>query len=165
MFRDLRRSKQQLNDADCFEILEKGKQCVLAVQGDDGYPYTIPLNYAYYKENTIYFHSAKKGHKIDAINNNPKVSLCIIDKDDIIPQEYTTYFRSVVAFGKAQVVENDEEKLKGMKLLNAKYAPNQPREDELIAKEWEFLAIVKIDLEHISGKEAIELVKARNVME
>ena len=81
--------------------MNKSKSGVLAVVGDDGYPYAVPLNYIYLN-NKIYFHSAKEGHKVDAIAINNKVSFCVVAKDDVVPEELTTYFKSVIIFGKAK---------------------------------------------------------------
>ena len=66
MFREMRRKKQQLADEECRSILERGKTGVLAVNGDDGYPYAVPVNYVF-SNGKIYFHSALSGHKVDAI--------------------------------------------------------------------------------------------------
>ena len=108
MFREMRRNKQQLSCEECEEILRKSTAGVLAVSGDDGYPYAVPLSYVYC-DNKIYFHSAKSGHKIDGIKNNSKVSFCVIAKDEIIPEKFTTYFRSVIVFGKARILESMDE--------------------------------------------------------
>ena len=99
MFRKMRRHKQLLSKEECEKILYKATSGVLALEGDNNYPYTVPISYLY-EDNKIYFHSAKSGHKIDSIKKNQKVSFCVIDQDKIVPEEYTTYFRSVIVFGK-----------------------------------------------------------------
>ena len=85
MFREMRRKKQLLSEEACIAVLDRGTSGVLAVSGDDGYPYTVPLSYVYC-DGKIYFHSAKSGHKIDAIKNSSKVSFCVIDQDKIVPE-------------------------------------------------------------------------------
>lgn len=85
----MRRFKQQLPGEETERILHKGKYCVMAVSGDDDYPYAVPVNYVY-EGTAIYIHSAAQGHKIDALRRNPKCSLCIVDKDDVIPEEFTS---------------------------------------------------------------------------
>lgn len=71
MFRKMRRFKQQISNEECVEILKNEKRGVLSVIGDNGYPYGIPLNHYYdEKTNSIFFHGAKEGHKIDAIKKN-----------------------------------------------------------------------------------------------
>ena len=86
MFRKMRRFNQQISLSESIEILEKGKTGVLAVLGDNGYPYTIPLNYVY-SDNKIYFHCAKTGHKISALQNCDKVSFCVVDKDEVVAEK------------------------------------------------------------------------------
>ncbi|WP_077609571.1 pyridoxamine 5'-phosphate oxidase family protein [Clostridium sp. Marseille-P2415] len=162
MFREMRRKKQLLSKELSEDILNQGITGVLGVIGDEGYPYTVPLNYVY-EDGVIYFHCAKSGHKLDAIRKNNKVSFCVIEKEQIVPEKFTTYFRSVIAFGKAGEVEEDNEKWRVMRLLNDKYAPGRDEAgDEEIQREWNILCVIKIQVEHLTGKEAIELVKKRN---
>ena len=158
MFREMRRKKQLLSVIETIKILEKCTNGVLSCLGDDEYPYGVPLNYVYENEK-IYFHSAKAGHKIDAILKNPKVSFSIVEKDTIISEKYTSYFRSVIVFGKTRIV-NDDERTKAFKALVEKYSGDQPE----VKKEKEIMEcahayVIAIDIEKITGKEAIELVK------
>jgi len=160
MFRKMRRSKQLLSAEDTVAVMDRCTNGVLACLGDEGYPYAVPLSYVYFN-NKIYFHSAKTGHKIDAIMKNPRVSFAVIDEDTIISEEYTTYFRSVIAFGRARIVEGDEW-LEAFGALVEKYSGDQPSE----AKHKEIsgctqACIIAIDVEHITGKEAIEYVNAK----
>jgi hypothetical protein len=83
----------------------------------------------------------------------------VVDKDQIVSEEYTSYFRSVIAFGKARLVEG-EEWYEGFKELVEKYSGDQPEEAKIKEiKECTRSLIIAIDVEHITGKEAIELVK------
>ena len=161
MFRNMRRSKQVLSQEDSIAVLEKATSGVLAVSGDDDYPYAVPVSFVY-ADGKIFFHCAKSGHKLEAIARNSKVSFCVIDEDKIVPEEYTTYFRSVIAFGKARILEEEAEKRSAIEKLAAKYTPD----DEAgrlaeIDKEFKALCMVEIAIEHLSGKEAIEFVKAK----
>ena len=79
-----------------------GTSGVLALAGDNGYPYALPISYVY-SDGKIYFHSAKSGHKIDAVKRCEKASFCVIAEDNIIPEEYTTYYKSVIVFGKLKI--------------------------------------------------------------
>ena len=160
MFREMRRGKQLLPMEDTVKVMNRCTNGVLACLGDDDFPYAVPVSYVYYNEK-VYFHSAKAGHKIDAIIKNPKVSFSVIDEDTIISNEYTTYFRSVIAFGKARIVEG-EEWLNAFKALVEKYSGDQPEE----AKHKEISGctqayLIAIDIEHITGKEAIEYVNKK----
>lgn len=139
--------------------MQSSKYCMMAVSGDDDYPYAVPVNYAY-DGISIYIHSAAQGHKIDALKRNPKCSLCIVDKDDVIPEEFTSYFRSVIVFGKAHFVESTDEKIAALRLLGDKYSPGIDPEAE-IARFIKSVCIVRIDIDSVTGKEAIELMKAR----
>ena len=109
MFREMRRKRQQLDEEACAEILRTGSAGVLAVSGDAGYPYAVPLSYVY-ANGKLYFHCARAGHKIDAIRRSPKASFCVIGQDAVKPLKYTTYFRSVIAFGTVRILEDDGEK-------------------------------------------------------
>lgn len=161
MFREMRRNKQELSLEESIAVLKEGTSGVLAVAGDDGYPYAVPVSYVY-EDNKIYFHSAKDGHKMEAMAKNDKVSFCVINKDQIVPAEYTTYFRSVIAFGKARILEDTVEKRRALEKLALKYsAEYKDGIEEEINGSFEQVAMVEIEIEHLSGKEAIELVKMK----
>lgn len=162
----MRRFAQQLSDEECVEILERNTAGVLAVLGDGGYPYAVPLSYVYYNHN-IYFHCAKSGHKLDAVNKCDKVSFCVVDQDLVVPQEYTTYYRSVIAFGRASVIKNEDEIREAIERLAIKYAPNDSRENRSAAIEREYAAMnmVKMEVEHMTGKEAKELSKRKKAVQ
>lgn len=162
MFREMRRKKQMLSQEECIEILKNAASGVLALSGDEGYPYAVPISYVYDGERII-FHSAKSGHKLDAILRNPKASFCVIAKDDIVPEEYTTYFRSVIVFGTIRILEDEQEKLDGIEKLALKYAPEDTAENrrKAVEREWAPLCMLEMTPEHISGKQAIELVNAK----
>ena len=161
MFREMRRKKQVLSEAECIAVLDSETSGVLAVMGDEDYPYAVPLSFVYY-EGKIYFHCAKTGHKLDAMVKNSKVSFCVISQDDVKPEEYTTYFRSVIVFGRARILTEKEEKRRAIEILAAKYSPAQ---EEGRLKEIDALfgqvCMVEIKIEHMSGKEAIELVRMK----
>lgn len=162
MFREMRRNRQLLSDRENIEILERGTSGVLALSGDDEYPYAVPISYVY-DHSRIYFHSAKSGHKIDAIRKCSKASFCVIDRDEIVPEKYTTYFRSVIAFGKIRILEDEGEIREAIEKLAVRYYPgdsmaNRNRE---IAREWEPLCMFELSIEHMTGKESIEIAKKK----
>lgn len=161
MFREMRRKKQLLTKEETIEILKKGTSGVLALLGDDDYPYAVPLSYVYH-DGKLYFHGAKAGHKIDSIKNCNKASFCVIEEDNIVEAEYTTYFRSAVAFGKIKIMDDGDEKRKAIEVLAARYMPNDKKGRlEEIEKEYKILCMIELDIEHMTGKEAIELVRAK----
>lgn len=158
-FRKMRRFKQQLSYKDAETVLRRCTNGILAVYGDNDYPYAVPISYIY-SEGKIYMHSALAGHKLDGIRRNPKVSFCVVDKDQIVPEEFTTYFRSVIAFGKARIITDLEEMRIPHNLLCEKYCPNQTQ-DELEAefkKGATHMLYIEITIEHMSGKQARELI-------
>ncbi len=161
MFRKLRRFKQALRHEDCERLLRAATSGVLAVEGDDGYPYAVPLNY-YYEDGTLIFHTAQEGHKMDALARNPKASFCVIARDDIVPAEYTSYFESVIAFGRVRRVEEPEEKRMWFQKLAARYSPEQvegrAREVERMLQT---VCILALEIDHLAGKEAMELTQKR----
>ena len=160
MFREMRRKKQLLSKEETKAVMERGTSGVLSCSGDEGYPYAVPVNFVYFNDK-IYFHSSKSGHKIDAMTKNPKVCFTVIDEDTIVSQEYTSYFRSVIAFGKARIVEG-EEWLTSFQALVEKYSGDQPEErkhQEIASCTAAYL--IAIDVDHITGKEAIEYVRAK----
>lgn len=159
MFRDMRRFKQALTFEECQEVLKKNTSGVLAVLGDDDYPYAVPLSYVYLNGN-IYFHCAVTGHKIDAIVKHEKVSFCIIDQDQVIPEKYTTLFRSVVAFGKARIIKNKEEMLPLIEALAAHYSPLQVEgRAREIEQSISRIVVIELAVEHLTGKVSRELMK------
>ena len=161
MFREMRRKRQLLPVERSVGILERMTNGTLALHGDDGYPYAVPVSYVY-AEGKIYFHTAVKGHKVDAIQRNAKVSFCVVEQDDVKPAEFTTYFRSVIVFGKARILMDEGEKQLALRLLADKYSHGEVGMEAEIAKGFNHLLIVEITIEHITGKEAIELTKDRN---
>ena len=157
-FRPMRRMRQQLSKEVCDNILRNATSGTLALLGDGDYPYAVPLSFVYCGT-CIYFHSAKSGHKIDAIKREDKASFCVISKDEIHGDEFTTYFRSVIAFGRITIVSSPDEKLEGAKLLGRKYNPN---DEEGLSREIEkslaHMELLRFDIDHLTGKQAIELV-------
>ncbi|WP_409227162.1 pyridoxamine 5'-phosphate oxidase family protein [Gudongella sp. SC589] len=161
MFREMRRKNQLLSQEDVAAVFDRGTNGVLACHGDGDYPYAVPVSYVYYNDK-LYFHSAKSGHKVDAITKDPKVSFAVVDEDTIVSEEYTTYFRSVIAFGKARIVEGDEW-IEGFKALVDKYSGDLPEEANIKEiKGCKTSHIIAIDIDHMTGKEAIEFVREKN---
>lgn len=160
MFREMRRKKQELSKEETVSVLERGSNGVLAVLGDNDYPYAVPVSYAY-EDGIIYIHGANTGHKIAAITKHPKVSFCVVGQDNVVSKEFTTYFKSVIAFGRAHVLKEESKVRHALELLAQKYSPKESEEhlNKSIASSSQTLAIIAIEIEHITGKQAVELVK------
>ena len=163
-FREMRRKRQQLSEEESVGILQRATSGTLALLGDDDYPYAVPISYVYH-EGKLFFHSALAGHKIDAIRKCDKASFCVIERDDIQPEKYTTFFRSVIAFGRIHIIEDEMEKLETARMLGNRYHPN---DDEALQKEIENglsrMVAIRFDIEHLTGKEAIELMRQREMI-
>ena len=162
MFREMRRTKCKLDDETAEKILREGSYGVLSLTGDGGYNYAVPINYAV-SDNKIYFHSAITGHKIDAIKNNDKVSFCVVDRHDVISEEFTTHFTSAIVFGRIRLAANDEEKILGLNLLAEKYSPavDIEKRNKEISGKLNATAVMILEIEHLGGKAARELLRAK----
>lgn len=160
MFRTMRRNQQQLSQQECVDILTRRTSGVLALSGDDGYPYAVPMSYVW-QEGKLYFHSALAGHKVDAARRCSKASFCVIDQDEVIPERYTTEYKSVIVFGTLRELEG-EEFFAAIRQLAAKYSPAQVqgREQEIQQSLGRFL-MLELTAEHMTGKECIELTRRR----
>ena len=161
MFHEMRREKQALNPDQCAVVLRRGTSGVLALSDREDYPYALPISYVFDGEK-LYFHSAVTGHKLEVIRKNPKASFCVIDQDDIVPEKFTTYFRSVIAFGTIRILQEEEEKRLAIEKLAEKYSPKETVEsrEKEIRSEWPRLCMLEMTIDHLTGKEAIELVRA-----
>ncbi|MDO4890689.1 MAG: pyridoxamine 5'-phosphate oxidase family protein [Coriobacteriaceae bacterium] len=156
MFREMRRKRQELEDAEAQAVLAAATSGVLSLVGDDGYPYGVPLSHAYV-DGRLVFHGSMKGHKLDAMRANPKASYTVVQQDQVVPEEFTTYFRSVIAFGRMRVLEGDE-KLAALRQLSDRFWPGHPEEREAeIAPRLDHMVVFVMDIEHMTGKQAREL--------
>ena len=160
LFREMRRYKQQMTEDECREILDTETSGVLAVSGDDGYPYAVPMSFVC-NDNKIYFHCAKSGHKLDAVRRESKASFCVIHKDDVVPEEFTTYYKSVITFGRIRVIDDGEKMKAAAKLLGRKYFPlgTEERLNDEISGSVNNMLILELQIEHMTGKMAKELIK------
>ncbi|MDO4217126.1 MAG: pyridoxamine 5'-phosphate oxidase family protein [Bacteroidales bacterium] len=158
-FRPLRRHKQLLSNEETIAILQRGTHGVLAVAGDNGYPYAVPLSYVY-AHGTLYFHSATEGHKVEAMRREKRVSFCVVDSDDVKPAEYTTFFRSAIAFGKITLLESNDEKIEALRMLGNRYHPGHDADAmREVNKSLNHVLVIRMDIDYLTGKQAIELVK------
>lgn len=197
--RPMRRKRQELSYGEALGILRGATSGVLALQGDGGCPYAVPLSFAVEEGAPagegagaddgasaegapagpagasagclqgavqgclrVYFHCALEGYKLDCIARNDRASFCVVGGDEVVPAEFTTYFRSAVAFGRVRLVEGHDERVYALRLLADKYAPGL---DEGFAREVTTLLrqtrVLRLDVEALTGKEAVELVRAR----
>ena len=161
MCRAMRRTRQTPDEAERSEAVQRDTSGGLSLRGDDGYPGGVPLSHAYV-DGRLVFHGAKSGHKLDAMLANPKASYAVIAQDAVVPEEFTTHFRSVIAFGRMRILEGDE-KLAALRQLGDRFWPDHEAEREAeIAPRLDHMSVFVMEIDHLSGKQAKELVpKAR----
>ena len=153
MFREMTRIRQQLAESECIEILQNEKRGVLSVLGDDGYPYGVPINH-YYDEETgkLYFHGANFGHRVDAIKRDPKVSYCVFGQEYQKEGDWAKYVKSVIVFGKAELIEDQESIIKWSRLLCGKFPCTPEYVESEIEKDAVRTLCFAIEIENINGK-------------
>ena len=158
MFRELRRWKQGLSREKAMEILIRNTSGTLAIMGEDEYPYAVPLSYVCV-DDKLYFHSSKDGYKMEMIKKHEKASFCVIDQDEIVPEKFTTHYRSVIVFGKTRLLEDPTEMRRIAAALGMKYSADYkdkiPAEIDAYMKR---LAIIEMTIEHITAKESLGLM-------
>lgn len=152
MFYEMRRKDRELSPEKRNELLANGEYGILSSMGESGYAYGVPLNYAVY-DNCIYFHCfVKSGHKLDNFKYNNKVSFCVVGETKIIPDEFSTNFESVIAFGEISEVTG-EGKMEPLRALISKYSKGFETEGhKYIKTDIDKTGVYKIEIKHITGK-------------
>lgn len=157
MFREIRKKQNEISIDAAKELLRCSRRGVLAVNGDNGYPYAIPINYLYDEAaQKIVFHGAKAGHKVDSLKACDKVCFTVYGNEIIKEESWAPYLQSVVVFGRCHLVENHEEGIKLVKQFAAKYYPDQNSLNEAVEDSGMGVQMFEIEIEHISGKEVQE---------
>ncbi len=151
MFRKMRRQDRKTGNEEAAAILTAGEYGILSTVGDNGYAYGVPLSYAY-SNGSIYFHCASEGHKLDNIKHNNKVSFCVVGATEVLPESFSTKYESVIVFGKASEVYDDEKREALMAILK-KYSPGfMDKGIEYLKSDSCKTKIIKIEIEHMTGK-------------
>lgn len=153
MFRPMRRKKQQLSDKECTAILEEETRGVLSVLGENNYPYGVPMNFYYSKdENKVYFHGAGMGHKIDAIQKHDKVSFCVHNKGEKVEGKVGLDFKSVIVFGRIKLLNDIEKNIDICRKLSSKFNFDKEYIENEITNFAKFVTVLELTPEHITGK-------------
>jgi hypothetical protein len=151
MFREMRRKDREIKNDEAVEILKNSDYGILSTISQNGYPYGVPISYSYIN-GSIYFHCAAEGHKLDNIKNNDKVSFCAVGQNRTLPDKFSVKYESVIVFGRAIEVFDDEKNMALLEILN-KYSPDFTKQRlEYIKKSNEDTKVIRINVEHISGK-------------
>lgn len=157
MFRPLRRKSRAISDEEAKSLLAEGHRAVLAVNGDDGYPFALPVNYLYDEAaGRIYFHGAKSGHKVDALKRSDKVCFTVWGNEHHVEGEWAPYVQSTIAFGRCRLVDDPELTRARVRELALKYYPTVEEVDDTIAKEIAGVQLYEIEIEHLTGKQIKE---------
>ena len=153
MFREMRRAKQQISREECVRVLKEQPRGVLSMLGDDGYPYGIPLDHWYSEaDNTLYFHCAKTGHKIDAVTAYDKVSYCVMDEGYRKDGEWALNISSVVVVGRMSVVENEDKEREICTNLVRKFTDDEAYLQKELTNAFPRVQCLALRIEHMSGK-------------
>lgn len=157
MFREVRRKKNEISIEAAKQLLEAERRGVLAVNGDEGYPYAIPVNYLYCRqEEKIYFHGSRTGHKVDSILKNDKVCFTVFGNETVKEEQWAPYVQSAVVFGRCRLIRAQNAAVELVKNLARKYFPEEALVEEEAAAYGNAVQMFEIEIEHISGKEVHE---------
>lgn len=152
MFREMRRKDKALSEAETKDFLEKISFGTLAINSVEGFPYSVPISYAY-AHGKIYFHSANSGLKYESLNADDKVSFSVVGKDDVQPSEFTTLYRSVIVYGHCKELNSPEEINKALEAIVSKYSKGFEKEGKDYAHKYAGkFAVYAIEIEHMTGK-------------
>lgn len=153
MFRPMVRKKQQITEAECIEILKKEPRGVLSVLGDEGYPYGLPIDHWYCEEDgNLYFHSGMTGHKVDAMKKHDKASFCVFDEGYRREGEWALNIRSVIVFGRIQIMEDQEKAMEIVRKLSYKYTSDTEFIEKEILQSGTHTLVFALVPEHMTGK-------------
>lgn len=157
MFRDLTRKKNEMPFEECIALLKNEKRGVLSVNGDEGYPYGMPMNHFYDAESgNIWFHCGKAGHRLDSLLKDPKVSFCVFDKGEKTEGDWALHVKSVVVFGKIEIVDDLETVSKIAAKLSLKFTDDKEYIASEIEKFGKETLLLKLVPEDIKGKHVTE---------
>nr|WP_300324136.1 pyridoxamine 5'-phosphate oxidase family protein [uncultured Anaerostipes sp.] len=157
MFRSIRKKKNEISIEEAKRLLHNARRGVLAVNGDNHYPYAIPVNYLYDEENQkIYFHGSRAGHKVDAIKNCDKVCFTVFGNETVKKELWAPFLQSVVIFGRCHLVKDQATAIALLKRFAMKFYPDENMVDEEIVLSGKTVQMYEIEIEHLSGKEVQE---------
>ena len=151
MFREMRRKDREITHDEITDILVNGDYGVLSTVSQNGYPYGVPVTYVYLN-NSIYFHCATEGHKLDNILHNSRVSFCVVGQACVLPDKFAVKYESVVLFGIAHEDFEDEKNTALIEILK-KYSPGyMEKGKEYMKNKDKASRVIKINIEHCTGK-------------
>ena len=157
MFRELTGKSKQIANEECLELLTKETRGILAVNGEHGYPYAMPMNHYYHAEDgCIYFHCGKSGHRLDSLMRSDKVSFCVCEQGYRPEGEWAYNVRSVIVFGRIGIIEDRKEIIAITAALCHKFTQDENYIRNEIEQFWKETLLLKLTPEHICGKRVKE---------
>ena len=157
MFRKIRKVKNELSPDATKEVLKKAPRGVLALNGDDGYPYGLPLNYVYDEDNNVlYFHGTKTGYKIDCIEKSPKASFTALLEEGVSDDGWSKNVSSVVAYGLLEEIEDSDFARDALVKLAQKYYPSEDLIEENIKANFKNTKMLAFHINYMTGKRVNE---------
>lgn len=152
MFHEIRRKDRVLDEKDAMELLETGEYGFLSMVGTDGFGYGIPISFVKEGE-SLYFHCAPEGYKLECLRENPNVSFCVVGETRVVPNQFTTAYESVLVFGTIHLGLAEEERRHALRLLVKKYCSGfETVGEKYIDKSFHRTNVLRLDIGHISGK-------------
>lgn len=147
----MRKASREMPSEWAIEVLKKAPFITVSFTRPDGTAYGLPLSMACANDNTWYFHCALEGEKLDAIRSHPEVCLSAVTKcqPTVGPKDgsFTLQYQSALAFGRAELVESDDEKIQGLRVISQRFLPHHMDAfDESIARSLSRAAVVRITL-------------------
>lgn len=157
MFRELMRKNKELSHEECLRILKEEKRGVLSVNGEDGYPYGMPMNHWLDEDDgKIYFHCGRQGHRLDALKKDGKVSFCVYDGGYRESGKWPLHIKSVIVFGRIEIVDDKEMVVAITTRLSHKFTHDAAYIQDEIAQHAHKTLLLALTPEHICGKAVIE---------
>ncbi len=157
MFREMRRIKQELSLEEAKSLLMKNKRGVISFNGEDGYPYSIPINFLYdEEENKIYFHGAKSGYKIDCIKKNNKTCFVTYGDQELSENGWSYYLKSLVAFGEIEIIEDRDLAAKKLIELASRYYPSMSEINGTMERSFKNALVYSLNIQHMTCKRVHE---------
>ena len=149
----IRRQDRLLTETEAITLLKHGEYGFLSMTDEDNSAYGIPINYAWDGDNKIYFHCALEGKKLRCIAINPQLSLCIVGATKIIPEKFTTSYKSIVIRCLATTTLTPEQRMHALDLIMKKYSPENIKIGKKYAQNsFQRTAIVCLEIIEMSGK-------------
>ncbi len=156
-FPQMRRPQKALSYQQCIDLLVTSKRGVMSVNGQNGYPYGMPLNHYYDQEsNKIYFHGGNEGYRIDCVRNDPRVSYCIISEPHTIENHWALRFESVIVYGTVRFIEDEKEIVEIVRRLSHRFTDDENYIEAEIRGSLYRTSLMEMSIDHISGKKIVE---------